>query len=76
VRTHYHVPLYWDEQGSFGSTRSEIERVLPRLGQLDPLPLFEVETYTWGVLPGHLRDRPLPELLQAELDFAAKLLGV
>lgn len=56
IRSHYHVPLYWDQTGPFGSTQAEVERVLRALPQLTkppsglPMPLLEVETYTWGVL--------------------------
>ena len=48
LRTHFHVPLFWDNPGPLGSTRAEVERVL---GVLElPYPLLEVETYTWSVL--------------------------
>ncbi|MHC4897802.1 MAG: metabolite traffic protein EboE [Planctomycetota bacterium] len=50
LRTHFHVPVFWDQEGAFGSTRAEIVRVLGAL--VPPLPLLEVETYTWGVLGG------------------------
>ncbi len=78
VRTHFHTPLYWDEDGPLGSTRALVERALPALRALfgAEQPVYEVETYTWSVLPERLRERPLPELLARELDFAAKLLGV
>lgn len=75
VRSHYHVPLYWDEPGSFGSTRAEVERVLRALAQgRDPLPLLEVETYTWGVLGSFAGDEPLAVRLARELDWAASCL--
>ncbi|HLU40579.1 MAG TPA: metabolite traffic protein EboE [Planctomycetota bacterium] len=50
VRTHFHVPVFWDEDGELGSTRREVERFLA--GLTPPWPLLEIETYTWGVLPG------------------------
>ena len=75
VRSHYHVPLYWDEPGSFGSTRAEVERVLRALAAgSDPLPLLEVETYTWGVLGGFAGGEPLAVRLARELDWAASCL--
>ncbi len=77
VRTHFHMPVYWDADGPLGSTRRELERVLPRLARgPGPLPLFEVETYTWSVLGALAAERPLPDLLARELDWTAKLLGV
>jgi len=75
VRSHYHVPLYWDEEGAFGSTRAEVERVLGALAAgPDPAPLLEVETYTWSVLEGSGGDEPLAARLARELDFAASCL--
>lgn len=50
IRTHFHVPLFWDEAGSFGSTRAEMTTFLRQLRP--PFPLLEAETYTWSVLPG------------------------
>ena len=74
IRTHYHMPLWWDRDGAFGSTRRELERALAGIAQMQEPPLCEVETYTWSVLPDAMRDAPLPDLLARELDFAAKLL--
>jgi sugar phosphate isomerase/epimerase len=75
VRTHYHMPLFWDEPGAFGSTRAEVERALPALAGAADEPLFEVETYTWSVLGDFAGTRPLAQRLAEELEFAAKLLG-
>ncbi|MCR9248592.1 MAG: metabolite traffic protein EboE [bacterium] len=78
IRTHYHVPLYWDEDGAFGSTRAEVERVLRWLGGGDrdrQLPLLEVETYTWSVLDGFDEGEPLANRLERELTFAAGCLA-
>jgi sugar phosphate isomerase/epimerase len=73
IRTHFHVPLWWDEAGPFGSTRAQVERTLAALS--DPVPLLEVETYTWPVLGDLGGAAPLVERLCRELDFAAKHLG-
>lgn len=73
IRTHYHMPLYWDADGPFGSTRRDVERVLRGLAAAaSPLPLLEVETYTWSVLGDFAGDEPLAARLSRELDFAAK----
>lgn len=74
VRTHYHMPLWWDRDGAFGSTRRALERALAGIAELADPPLCEVETYTWSVLPDAMRDAPLSDLLARELDFAAKRL--
>ncbi|MCA8950730.1 MAG: hypothetical protein KDE27_14605, partial [Planctomycetes bacterium] len=79
LRSHYHVPLYWDEDGPFGSTRAEVERVLRALAKDSDLPLLEVETYTWSVLGGagiaDVDAEPLATRLLRELDFAAAIVA-
>ena len=76
LRTHYHVPLFWDEPGPFGSTRAEVERVLRALAAGGgELPLLEVETYTWSVLGDFAGSAPLHERLTRELDWAAACLA-
>jgi len=68
VRTHFHVPLDWDQPGGFGSTRDEVARCLRALPR--PLPLLEVETYTWSVLGGQFHVDQLGDNLVRELEFA------
>ncbi|MGE3172701.1 MAG: metabolite traffic protein EboE [Planctomycetota bacterium] len=75
VRTHYHMPIWWDEDGAFGSTRAALDRALRALRSLRPAPVFEVETYTWSVLGDFGGAEPLAVRLARELDHAAKLLG-
>ena len=71
VRSHYHVPLFWDQPGAFGSTQKEVARVLRALpGLAAPLPLLEVETYTWGVLGDFAGKAPLHERISRELAWA------
>jgi sugar phosphate isomerase/epimerase len=86
VRTHFHVPLWWDDESALGSTQREVARVLSALaeGQVfaGALPLLEVETYTWPVLAeAGLADidanrEPLAARLCRELEFAADRLQV
>ena len=72
IRTHYHVPLDWDQPGPFGSTQQEVRRVLTALALGDdPVPLLEVETYTWSVLGDTFGDAPLADRIQRELDWVA-----
>lgn len=51
-RVHFHVPIFAEGTGSFGTTRFFIEEALPLL---ERDVLLEVETYTWDVLPAELR---------------------
>jgi hypothetical protein len=76
VRSHYHVPLFWDDAGPLGSTQREVARVLRALAAgPDPLPLLEVETYTWSVLGDFAGQAPLHRHLQRELDQVASWLA-
>jgi len=73
IRTHFHTPIFWDSEGALGSTRAELERVIRALPR--PLPLLEVETYTWDVLPGLIRgDEHLRDGIGKELRFLDDLL--
>ena len=72
LRSHYHVPLFWDATGALGSTQREVERVLRALpGEPGPKPLLEVETYTWSVLGDFAGAAPLHAHLQRELETVA-----
>ncbi|MCC7397301.1 MAG: metabolite traffic protein EboE [Planctomycetes bacterium] len=78
VRSHYHVPLFWDEPGPFGSTQAEVRGVLRHLAaSTRPLPLLEVETYTWQVLGGGalgdlVGSAPLADRITHELQWVAE----
>ncbi len=73
-RCHFHLPVYWDAEGPLGSTRSEVERVLRALPR--PLPLLEIETYTWQVLDGSFNPgRDLLSGLEKELSFVRGLIS-
>jgi len=53
-RIHYHVPLFMASYGELGSTQAEVRSALAGL-RADEVSHLEIETYTWGVLPSHLR---------------------
>jgi len=73
LRCHFHLPVFWDSGGPLGSTRAELERVLPELP--GPLPLLEIETYTWEVLDADfLPDRDLLSGLEREFGFVRGLM--
>jgi sugar phosphate isomerase/epimerase len=75
VRTHFHLPVFWDEPDApLGSTRAEMVRFLEECP--GPLPLLEVETYTWSVLgPEWLADRSLSDRVVEELGYVAAAVG-
>jgi len=69
-RTHFHVPVFLDDLGGkFGTTRFALEDALkmhkekPLSGQL------EIETYTWDVLPEHLKTGDIVDYVCREIEW-------
>ena len=50
-RIHFHVPLFLDQFGELTSTRDHILDALPVLFEQTDCNHYEIETYTWDVLP-------------------------
>jgi hypothetical protein len=68
-RTHFHVPVFLDELGPFKTTRAGIDDAL-RYHARTPLSThLEIETYTWDVLPDHLKTGDITEYVVRELDY-------
>ena len=69
-RTHFHVPVFLDDLGgAFGTTRFALEQALA-LHKKSPLSThLEIETYTWDVLPAHLKTGDIVEYVTRELDW-------
>lgn len=65
-RIHFHIPLDHQPEPPLQSTRLQTEEVL-RLCDEDPgiCSHFEIETYTWGVLPEEMK-RPVEDQIAAE----------
>lgn len=73
-RAHFHVPLFVESYGVFGSTQKDIEAVL-RLHQQEPFTShLEIETYTWEVLPGEIR-LPIGESIAREIQWVKELIN-
>ena len=73
-RTHFHLPVFLDDLGSFGTTRSGIEDAM-RLHAETPLSEhLEIETYTWDVLPAHLKTGDIVDYVSRELEWVRTLL--
>ena len=51
-RIHFHVPVNLGRLGPLHTTRPELLEAIRAVGELPYAPHLEVETYTWGVLPG------------------------
>jgi sugar phosphate isomerase/epimerase len=72
-RVHFHVPVNAERIGPLETTRADLRSALAAVRQLEYAPHLEVETYTWGVLPGE--DKPdLVTGLTAEMQATHALL--
>jgi hypothetical protein len=72
-RVHFHVPVNVERIGPLETTRADLRSALDAVGKLEYAPHLEVETYTWGVLPGEQK----PDLvsgLTAEMSATHALL--
>ena len=73
-RVHFHVPVNLTRLGPLQTTKPDLERAIGAVSRLDYAPHLEVETYTWGVLPGE--DAPdLVTGMAAELTATRELLA-
>jgi hypothetical protein len=68
-RTHFHVPVFLDDLGAFGTTRFALEQALAVHKQTPLSAHLEIETYTWDVLPDHLKTGDIVEYVTRELDW-------
>lgn len=67
-RAHFHVPLFVDDYGVLKSTQDDIIEVLRLQAERQFTNQMEVETYTWGVLPGELK-LDLVDSIERELNW-------
>jgi hypothetical protein len=68
-RTHFHVPVFLDNLGEFGTTRFAIEDAL-KFHKRRPLSRqLEIETYTWDVLPEQLKTGDIVDYVCRELEW-------
>ena len=68
-RTHFHVPVFLDDLGAFGTTRFALEEAL-QVHKDKPLSRqLEIETYTWDVLPDHLKTGDIVDYVCREIEW-------
>jgi hypothetical protein len=75
-RTHFHVPVFLDDLGPFRTTRSAVEEALQAHLTQPQSTHLEIETYTWDVLPAHLKTGDVIDYVVRELDWVLDRLGV
>jgi hypothetical protein len=69
-RTHFHVPVFLDDLGgAFGTTRFALEQALAFHKKTPLSTHLEIETYTWDVLPEHLKTGDIVDYVTRELDW-------
>ncbi|HEX9335312.1 MAG TPA: metabolite traffic protein EboE [Pseudonocardiaceae bacterium] len=75
-RTHFHVPVFLDDLGPFRTTRFAIEQALDAHLTQPRSTHLEVETYTWDVLPAHLKTGDVTDHVVRELEWVRDRLAV
>ena len=68
-RTHFHVPVFLKDLGPFQTTRSGIDAALAVHARTPLSTHLEIETYTWDVLPDHLKTGDITEYVVRELEY-------
>ena len=74
-RIHFHVPLHCPPTALFDTTADQLQCVIEVLGENPEIcSHVEMETYTWEVLPGELKQRDVVDQLAGEYEWTlAKL---
>ena len=75
-RIHFHVPVFLESLGEhFKTTRFAIEEALA-FHKKNPLSAqLEIETYTWDVLPDHLKTGDIVDYVVLELEWVMSQLA-
>jgi sugar phosphate isomerase/epimerase len=69
-RIHFHVPVFLEDLGDhFKTTRFAIEEALAFHRRNRLSPQLEIETYTWDVLPEHLKTGDIVDYVTKELEW-------
>jgi hypothetical protein len=66
-RIHYHVPIHLARIGALGTTQDHITRLLELSKTRTVTDHWEVETYTWDVMPRELRDGDIADRIAREI---------
>lgn len=67
-RIHFHVPIFTGEMEELNSTRDHISGAFKALQTYSDCRHYEIETYTWEVLPESLRVN-LADSIEREIDW-------
>lgn len=70
-RIHFHVPLFRDSFGLFEGTQAYVGELLRLAMERSACEHYEVETYTWDVLPEEYRREDVVTAVVRELEWTA-----
>ena len=70
-RIHFHTPIHVQQLGSLHTTQNDLEHSIPILKDAGATE-WEVETYTWSVMPTTMQNDDLIDSVSKELAWAAK----
>ncbi|WP_392544304.1 metabolite traffic protein EboE [Oryzobacter telluris] len=68
-RTHFHVPVFLDDLDGLSTTQAGIRAALGVHARTPVSDHLEIETYTWDVLPGHLKNGDVVDYVARELEW-------
>ena len=71
-RVHFHVPVFRERYGAFEGTQGYVAELLRLVRERAVSEHFEVETYTWDVLPEEFRREGIVGGIVRELEWAGK----
>ena len=73
-RVHCHVPIFLDRLGPFASTQPYLHDLFALYRRSPFTAQFEVETYTWHILPEEYRGEDVTQSVSRELQWAQRQL--
>ncbi|MGE0393282.1 MAG: metabolite traffic protein EboE [Vicinamibacterales bacterium] len=69
-RVHFHVPIFLERLQGFETTQPYLAALLAQTRAKTPCTCYEVETYTWDVLPAEYRTVDICTAIARELTWA------
>ncbi len=73
-RVHFHVPIFLESLGTFATTQRDLRATMEAVCGASACDQFEVETYTWDVLPAEWRTTDVVTSIARELSWARAVL--
>jgi sugar phosphate isomerase/epimerase len=75
-RVHFHVPVFRERYGAFEGTQGYVAELLRLVRERAVSEHFEVETYTWDVLPEEFRREGIVAGVAREIEWTERQLSV